>query len=301
MKQIIDKDSGIDYEAMEAALVQLEPARRTAASATLNSSIGLCLSILMLLQSADTFSIGWSLALLPAIIILPMSVGLWRSIAISAMAPVAAEKWGQKELVAGIAAMEWQDLLGLVGSNSYGNAYARWKGTGTYRGTQYRAQETIFHRKRRPKQHFLAVEVGLDKNTSGIIEITSKTWGIGHLDALIRSLESETQRTYVDPSFDSVFDIFAPHHVDARVVLTADLRRTLIAIQSQLRPNPFFARIEHGWLFMQIRIDGPSLQSASLWQETSKYINGAKQLWWELTFPHRVIDTIKGDHDGRLH
>ncbi len=300
MDQIGDKSSGIDYAAMEQALADAEPLRLKALAATLNAVVGLCLTIVVMVQAASSSMVAWSLAVIPPMILLPVSMALWRSMAMSVMAPVAAAKWGQTDFVAGIAAVEWKDLLGLAGANRHGNAYAQWKSAGVYRDTHYRAREIRLTVKRERSMHFLTIEVRLEKSVGGIIEIASKAWGLGHLDNLFRALDGETQRKQLDPGFDAALDVFAPHHVDVTKVLTPELREALLTIYSQLQPRPFMARLDHGWLYMQLRIDGPSLSEASLWRPTRHYIDSAEQLWWELTVPHRMIDTIKGDHDGRL-
>lgn len=306
------KTSGISEDGLLASLEAAEPQRRSALAATVNLIGGLgIMAFAGDLDSAGflfgpfgmSFFLMWAFVKLMALGMLwALSRALWRAMAISVMAPQIGGAWGQTEFVAGVPAMEWRDFFDSGFPPRHGVYYTKWRSAGLYRDVRYRAREASHHYRKRPVQHCLFVEVALESSFRGPVEITSKTGPLGALGFTLRSItEGGAQIETGDPVFDAAFDVFCATPVSPDQVLTPALREALLNLSRQMPGRQFAAKMEYGWLLMELRLAGPSLQRASLFRPLPDHVQDAERLWWELTFPHRLIDTLKGDHDGRLY
>lgn len=308
----LEKTSGISISQLLELLNGAEPIRLTALNVTVNLMAVMTVWSLMLsplsvqMLFAGPFSLMFGLPWLMLALAVPtmlwmLSTMLWRVRVLGKIAPLIGEKWGMSYFASGVKAMEWGDFFDDGFPPKHGMHYTRWRSSGRYRETHFRSRETSHRYKKRPVRHWLFVEVSVGGGFGGPIEITSRGL-VGQLTFFMRAFgDGGVQTKTNDPDFDAAFDVFCPRTTSLDAALTPDIRKAFLSILNQMPKGNFAAKIENGWLYIELELEAPLLARANLLRPLSEHVYDAERLWWELTVPHRLIDSLKGDHDGRLY
>lgn len=296
--------SGMDRSRLQHLLNEGEPQRYAALSANICLAIGAAVQI----ASVGPWGGGFIRILVGVIIAIALwQLGnrIWRNMAIATIAPAIGEGWGQTGFTSGwgtVPVEEWiTDLFSSEGSRT-----TAWQSEGEYRSVGYRLTEKTIRFRRHSKRkqeivHVMMVAVSVPTPFSGRVEFRPKSGFAGVVDDVFRKLsgDKEQRRTF-DPDFDACFDTIASGNASVDAVMTSGFRKALLTLVAR-HPNTYLAaHFEHGWFHLRLPIPHLAFASANLLKPLPAMIEDADELWWDLTIAHRLIDGLKGDHDGPL-
>lgn len=296
--------SGLKRAEIEELLRHTEPMRLAALTASLNLSAGAALTILGSILSGGSILFSF-VAAIAAGSIWQVSNRLWRDQAIAAVAPAIGGPWGQSSFASGWDAVEIETRIGEIFDNE-GARFTAWQSHGRYRDIGYRLNEATIWRRRRNNQprevvHLMRVEIAVPHSFAGSVELLPQSGFMGKIDDVVRQFSGETgRRQAIDPAFDAVFDTHVDGGAPVQELLTPNFRRAMLALAARHPRMYLTARFERGWFSLRLPIPHLVFASAGLLKPMPDMADDTDTLWWDLTVPHRLIDGLKGDHDGPL-
>lgn len=296
---------GVNKERIEQLLAEAEPRRKQALAASVALIVATGVAVFQSRLFGNTIIMPLLVTLVLALGIWPLCNRLWRGLAIGTLAPAIGERWGQSEFASSLAAMDWSQFFADFFSSG-GTRIVAWRSAGRYRDIPYRLKEVTIRERsnngsKRRVRHFLVAEIALSPGLAGSVRLRPKTGAIGKIGEFVDQISGRDERRIsIDPHFDAVFDTIASANVPVDQLLTPDFRRTLQSFAAHHPETRFTAEAEHGWFKLHLPIRTLALASANLRNPMPEMAEEADVLWWELTIPHRLIDGLKGDHDGPL-
>ena len=296
--------SGLDRNEIATLLRSAEPRRMTNLSASLNLSAGL---FFLLLGSAPLQgSFLWPVvACVVGGMAWTVSNRLWRDIALGSVAQTIGDRWGQSHFASGWGAVDIEKLLADLFSGE-GCRFTAWESHGKHRDIAYRLNEaTIWRRRRNQKRreifYLMQVEVAVPQPFAGSVEIRPRSGFAPAIDDFFRQISGEDeQRQTIDPDFEAVFDTFASANANVDKLVTPGFRHAMLTLAKRNPQSWLSARFQHGWFNLRLPIPHLVFASAGLLRPLEELIDEVDMLWWDLTIPHRLIDSLMGDHQGPL-
>lgn len=296
--------SGLDRDEIATLLRNAEPRRLANLSASFNLSGGIFFCLLGRAPLQGSFL--WPIvACVVAGMAWTLSNRLWRDIALATVAQTIGERWGQSHFASGWGAVDIEKWFADLFSEE-GQRFTAWQSRGDHRNIAYRLNEaTIWRRrtnqKRRETFYLMQVEIAVPQSFAGIIELRPRSKFLAGVDDLFRQLSgNELQRREVTPEFDAMFDTLASANANVDQLLTPGFQRTMLTLAKRNPQSYLSGRFQHGWFNMRLPIPNLVFASAGLLKPMDALIQDVDTLWWDLTVPHRLIDSLMGDHQGPL-
>lgn len=296
--------SGLDRDEIATVLRNAEPRRRDNLSVSLNLSAGIFFTLLGRAPFEGSFL--WPiLACIVAGMVWTLSNRLWRDIALATVAQTLGERWGQSHFDSGWGTVDIEKWIADLFSDE-GRRFTAWESQGKHRDISYRLNEaTIWRRRSNEKRseifHLMQVEVAVPQSFSGSIEIRPRSGFDPAIGDFFRHISgAEEQRHAIDPAFDAVFDTLAGSNATVHKLLTPGFQRAMLELVGSNHQSYLSARFQHGWFSLRLPIPHLVFASAGLLKPLEALIDDVDALWWDLTIPHRLIDSLMGDHQGSL-
>jgi hypothetical protein len=105
--------------------------------------------------------------------------------------------------------------------------------------------------------------------------------------------------TFDDAEFESLYCVYAQVPASAHALLTAAVRRSLVAIRRE-RGRRAFALGFDGEKLLVVLEDAPLLRAGDLLTSAYKLEDHVGRLLRKVTIPHRLIDYLDGGNPGPL-
>nr|WP_314261624.1 hypothetical protein [uncultured Devosia sp.] len=298
--------SGLNRDEITELLRQGEPRRLVNLAASLNLTGGLFFMLLGRGLLGESFSWFWLvLACIVAGMVWKLSNRLWRDIALASVAQPIGDGWGQSHFASGWGTVDIEKWLADLFS-SEGRRFTAWESRGTYRDIAYRLNESTIWRRNRSQKHtemlyLMQVEIAVPQSFSGSVEVLPKSGLPTAIDDLFRKMAGdEMRRQPIDPAFDAVFDTMVSANASAGNLLTPGFRDAMLKLAARNSQSYLSGRFEHGWFNLRLPVPHLVFASAGLLKPMDDLLDDVDTLWWDLTIPHRLIDSLLGDHDGPL-
>lgn len=296
--------SGLDRNEIVTMLRNAEPRRMVNLSASLNLSAGIFFMILGRAPLAG--NLLWPVvAVVVAGMAWTLSNRLWRDIALATVAQAIGERWGQSHFASGWGTVDIEKWIADLFSEE-GQRFTAWESRGEHRDIAYRLNEaTIWRRRSNQKRseifYLMAVEIVVPQSFAGIIELRPRSKFLAGVDDLFRQLSgNELQRREITPEFDAMFDTLASANANVDQLLTPGFQRAMLILAERNPQSYLSGRFQHGWFSLRLPIPHLVFSSAGLLRPVEALIDDVDTLWWDLTIPHRLIDSLMGDHQGPL-
>ena len=296
--------SGLDRDEVATLLRNAEPRRM----ANLSASLNLCAGIFFMLLGRAPLqgSFVWPIvACVGAGMVWTLSNRLWRDIALAAVAQTTGERWGQTHFASGWGTVDIEKWLADLFSQE-GQRFVAWESQGKHRDIAYRLNEaTIWRRRRNQKRseifYLMEVEVAVPEPFAGSVDIRPRSGFAPAIDDFFRRLSGEDeQRHAIAPDFDAAFDTLASANASVDKLVTRGFQRAMLNLAARNPQSYLSGRFQHGWFNLRLPIPHLVFASASLLKPMDALVDDADRLWWDLTIPHRLIDSLMGDHQGPL-
>ena len=147
----------------------------------------------------------------------------------------------------------------------------------------------------------MQVEIAVPQPFAGSIELRPRSKYMAGVDDLFRQLSgNELQRREIAPEFDAVFDTLASANANVGELLTPGFHRAMLTLAKRNPQSYLSGRFQHGWFNLRLPIPHLVFSSAGLFKPLDALTDDVDTLWWDLTIPHRLIDSLTGDHQGPL-
>lgn len=296
--------SGLDRDEVATLLRNAEPRRM----ANLAVSLNLCAGIFLLLLGRAPLqgSFLWPIfAVVVAGMAWTLSNRLWRDIALATVAQTIGERWGQSHFASGWGTVDIERWIADLFSKE-GQRFTAWESRGKHRDIAYRLNEaTIWRRRSNQKRsetfYLMEVEIAVPQSFTGSIALRPCSKFMAGVDDLFRHFSgSEMQRREIAPEFDAVFDTLVSANADVDELLTPGFQRAMLTL-AKCNPQSYLSgRFQRGWFNLRLPIPRLVFSSAGLFRPLDALADDVNTLWWDLTIPHRLIDSLMGDHQGPL-
>jgi len=296
--------SGLGRDEVTTLLRNAEPRRLANLAASLNLSAGIFFLLLGLAPFEGNL-LRPIVAVVAVGLVWTLSNRLWRDIALATVAQKIGEGWGQSHFASGWGTVDAEKWIADLFSEE-GLRFTAWESGGKHRDIAYRLNEaTIWRRRRNQKRsesfHLMQVDIAVPQAFTGSIAVRPRSKFMVGVDDLFRQLSGdELQRREIAPEFDAVFETLASSNADVDALLTPGFQRAMLTLAKR---NPQFylsGRFQHGWFNLRLPIPHLVFSSAGLFRPLDALIDDVDTLWWDLTIPHRLIDSLMGDHQGQL-
>ncbi|MDV3249820.1 hypothetical protein DevBK_00610 [Devosia sp. BK] len=296
--------SGLDRDETTTLLRTAEPRRM----ANLAASLNLCAGIFFLLLGSAPFegSFLWPIvAIVVAGMAWTVSNRLWRDIALASVAETVGVRWGQSQFASGWGTVDIEKWIADLFSEE-GVRFTAWESQGKHRDTAYRLNEATIWRRRSNQRRYetfylMEVQVAVPHSFAGSVELRPHSKFMTGVDDLFRQLSGdEVQRRVISPQFDAVFDTLASPNADVDKLLTPGFQQAMLALAKRNPHSYVSGRFQHGWFSFRLPIPHLAFSSAGLLKPMAALIDDVDTLWWDLTIPHRLIDSLTGDYEGPL-
>lgn len=296
--------SGLGQAEIATLLGNAEPRRRANLSVSINLSAGMFFMVLGRAPLGTSFF--WPIvACVVAGMVWTLSNRLWRDIALASVAQALGERWGQSHFASGwgiVGIEKWfADLF-----SSEGQRFTAWESRGRHRDIDYRLNEaTIWRRRRNQKRsqifHLMQIEIAVPVPFAGSVEIRPRSGLAPQVGDFFRQISGEEeQRQTIDPRFDAAFDTFASANASVEKLMTPAFQKAMLELSARNRQSYLSGRFEQGWFSLRLPIPHVVFASARLLTPMHALIEDVDTLWWDLTIPHRLIESLMGDHTGPL-
>jgi hypothetical protein len=294
---------GIDEVEIANVLAAAEPQRRAAFAATINLAVALGLAFSQFGWFTPPLLFQLLMGVMAATAVWSVASGLWRTLAIASLAPALGEDWGQTGFEAGTAAFDLERWFEMRGP---GSTLTLWRSRGRYRDVDYELEERRNSRRigtRGPARitYLIWADIGVPTSFRGAVEILPNAGIMDGVDAAVRRLfDDPLQPVSIGPEFDFTFYTLATPDAQLDALLTPAFQETMLNLARQHPETKFVAQFKHGRFRLQFPIATRSFSGARLHVPMPDLAHQAGELWWELTIPHRIIDSLMGVHRGRV-
>ncbi|WEK03433.1 MAG: hypothetical protein P0Y65_14680 [Candidatus Devosia phytovorans] len=296
--------SGLARDEILVLLREAEPRRMTNLAVSLNLSGGLFFMLLGRAPLQGSFL--WPIvACIAAFMVWKLSNRLWRDIALASVAQPIGQAWGQSQFASGWGAVDIEKWIADLFS-SEGKRFTAWESQGKHRDIAYRLNEsTIWRRRHNQKRneifYLMQVEIAVPQSFAGTVELLPKSGLPTFIDDFFQKVSGDDMRRQpVDPGFDAVFDTMVSANASTDKLLTPGFRDAMLKLAARNPQSYLSGRFEHGRFNLRLPIPHLVFASASLLKPMEALLDDVDTLWWDLTIPHRLIDSLMGDHDGPL-
>ena len=296
--------SGLDRNEMTTLLRNAEPRRMENLSTSLNLSAGIFFLVLGRAPLQGNFL--WPIvACVVAGMVWTLSNRLWRDIALASVAHTIGERWRQSHFVSGWGTVDLQKWLADLFSQE-GQRFTAWESRGKHRDIAYQLNEATIWRRRSNKKrneifYLMQVEVAVPQSFTGSVEIRPRSGFTPAIADFFRHISGEDeQRQAIDPDFDAVFDTLASANAGVDRLVTPGFQHAMLNLAARHPQSYLAGRFQHGWFKLRLPIPHLVFASAGLLKPMDALVDDVDKLWWDLTIPHRLIDSLMGDHQGPL-